>query len=95
MCDVGLLLISFVLVPIVIFVILFIGIEFGHGWGGPSNKSRYDPEQMYLEQKSFHNAVMDQMRYNSLPDTHGIEELGQSIGGMANEVGNLMDCFTD
>ena len=64
------------------------------GGGGPS-KPRYDPEQAYLEQKSFHNAVMDQMRYNSLPDTHGIEELGQSIGGMTNEVGNLIDCFTD
>ena len=64
------------------------------GGGGPS-KPRYDPEQAYLEQKSFHNAVMDQMRYNSLPDTHGVEEFGQSIGGMANEVGNLIDCFTD
>lgn len=74
---------------LVVAVILLAG-----GGGGPS-KSRYDPEQAYLEQKSFHNAVMDQMRYNSLPDTHGIEELGQSIGGMTNEVGNLIDCFTD
>lgn len=74
---------------LVVAVILLAG-----GGEGPS-KSRYDPEQAYLEQKSFHNAVMDQMRYNSLPDTHGIEELGQSIGGIANEVGNLIDCFTD
>ena len=74
---------------LVVVVILLAG-----GGGGPS-KSRYDPEQAYLEQKSFHNAVMDQMRYNSLPDTHGVEEFGQSIGGMANEVGNLIDCFTD
>ena len=74
---------------LVVVVILLAG-----GGGGPS-KPRYDPEQMYLEQKSFHNAVMDQMRYDSLPDTHGVEEFGQSIGGMANEVGNLIDCFTD
>ena len=74
---------------LVVVVILLAG-----GGGGPS-KPRYDPEQMYLEQKSFHNAVMDQMRYDSLPDTHGVEEFGQSSGGMANEVGNLMDCFTD
>ena len=67
--------------------LVVVAILLAGGGGGPS-KPRYDPEQMYLEQKSFHNAVMDQMRYNSLPDQHGIEEL-------ANEVGNLMDCFTD
>ena len=71
-----------------------VAILLADGGGGPS-KPRYDPEQMYLEQKSFHNAVMDQMRYNSLPDQHGIEEFGQSIGGIANEVENLIDCFTD
>lgn len=74
--------------------LVVVAILLAGGGGGPS-KPRCDPEQMYLEQKSFHNAVMDQMRYNSLPDTHGIEELGQSVGGIANEVGNLMDCFTD
>lgn len=74
--------------------LVVVAILLAGGGGGPS-KPRYDPEQMYLEQKSFHNAVMDQMRYNSLPDQHGIEELGQSVGGIANEVGNLMDCFTD
>lgn len=74
--------------------LVVVAILLAGGGGGPS-KPRYDPEQMYLEQKSFHNAVMDQMRYDSLPDTHGVEEFGQSIGGMANEVGNLIDCFTD
>lgn len=74
--------------------LVVVAILLAGGGGGPS-KPRYDPEQMYLEQKSFHNAVMDQMRYDSLPDTHGIEEFGQSVGGMANEVGNLIDCFTD
>ena len=88
MSDWELILLAF-LGTLVVVAILLAG-----GGGGPS-KSHYDPEQAYLEQKSFHNAVMDQMRYNSLPDTHGIEELGQSIGGTANEVGNLIDCFTD
>lgn len=88
MSDWELILLAF-LGTLVVVAILLAG-----GGGGPS-KPRYDPEQMYLEQKSFHNAVMDQMRYNSLPDTHGVEEFGQSIGGMANEVGNLIDCFTD
>ena len=74
--------------------LVVVAILLAGGGGGPS-KPRYDPEQMYLEQKSFHNAVMDQMRYDSLPDTHGIEEFGQSVGGIANEVGNLIDCFTD
>ena len=88
MCDWELILLAF-LGTLVVVVILLAG-----GGGGPSKPS-YDPAQAYLEQKSFHNAVMDQMRYNSLPDTHGIEEFGQSIGGIANEVGNLIDCFTD
>lgn len=88
MSDWELILLAF-LGTLVVVAILLAG-----GGGGPS-KPRYDPEQAYLEQKSFHNAVMDQMRYDSLPDTHGIEEFGQSIGGMANEVGNLIDCFTD
>lgn len=88
MSDWELILLAF-LGTLVVVAILLAG-----GGEGPS-KPRYDPEQAYLEQKSFHNAVMDQMRYNSLPDTHGVEEFGQSIGGMANEVGNLMDCFTD
>lgn len=88
MSDWELILLAF-LGTLVVVVILLAG-----GGEGPS-KPRYDPEQAYLEQKSFHNAVMDQMRYNSLPDTHGVEEFGQSIGGMANEVGNLIDCFTD
>lgn len=88
MSDWELILLAF-LGTLVVVVILLAG-----GGEGPS-KPRYDPEQAYLEQKSFHNAVMDQMRYNSLPDTHGVEEFGQSIGGMANEVGELIDCFTD
>ena len=88
MCDWELILFAF-LGTLVVVAILLAG-----GGAGPSKPS-YDPEQAYLEQKSFHNAVMDQMRYNSLPDTHGIEEFGQSIGGIANEVGNLIDCFTD
>lgn len=88
MSDWELILLALLGTLAVVFILL------AGGGGGPS-KSRYDPEQAYLEQKSFHNAVMDQMRYNSLPDTHGIEELGQSIGGMTNEVGNLIDCFTD
>lgn len=88
MSDWELILLALLGTLVVVFILL------AGGGGGPS-KSRYDPEQAYLEQKSFHNAVMDQMRYNSLPDTHGTEEFGQSIGGMANEVGNLMDCFTD
>lgn len=88
MSDWELILISALVAVVVLFILL------AGGGGGPS-KSHYDPEQAYLEQKSFHNAVMDQMRYNSLPDQHGIEELGQSVGGIANEVGNLIDCFTD
>lgn len=88
MSDWELILLAF-LGTLVVVAILLAG-----GGGGPS-KPRYDPEQMYLEQKSFHNAVMDQMRYDSLPDTHGVEEFGQSVGGIANEVGNLIDCFTD
>ena len=87
MCDWELILLAFLGTLVVAAILLA-------GGGGPSKPS-YDPEQAYLEQKSFHNAVMDQMRYNSLPDTHGIEEFGQSIGGIANEVGNLIDCFTD
>ena len=88
MSDWELILLAF-LGTLVVVAILLAG-----GGGGPSKPS-YDPEQAYLEQKLFHNAVMDQMRYNSLPDTHGIEEFGQSIGGIADEVGNLIDCFTD
>lgn len=88
MSDWELILLALLGTLAVVFILL------AGGGGGPS-KSYYDSEQAYLEQKSFHNAVMDQMRYNSLPDTHGIEELGQSIGGMTNEVGNLIDCFTD
>lgn len=88
MSDWELILLAF-LGTLVVVAILLAG-----GGGGPS-KSSYDPEQAYLEQKSFHNAVMDQMRYNALPDTHGVEEFGQSIGGIADEVGNLIDCFTD
>lgn len=88
MSDWELILLALLGTLAVVFILL------AGGGGGPS-KPRYDPEQMYLEQKSFHNAVMDQMRYNSLSDQHGVEEFGQSIGGMANEVGNLIDCFTD
>ena len=88
MSDWELILLAF-LGTLVVVAILLAG-----GGGGPSKPS-YDPEQAYLEQKSLHNAVMEKMRYNSLTDQNGIEELGQSIGGIADEVGNLIDCFTD